>query len=401
MRRADEQESPRPAPERRTGVDQSAEVAAAQRWFLAQGLPAVLPRQALLDRVWSRSAPALAGLAAMALNSVIVVRLTGHRTIDIIGRPNLTEGFALAFLLVALPGAILTGWLVSRLSTQRRILAGLLSTVLVAIGVAFGGPSPHMAARLTVWAGSVALILLLTASGAGSVLGWAARSTLLNLTEVAGMFVRALPVVLLTFLVFFNTYVWLMAAIISRGRLWLAVGFLGVIAGAFLVSGTLDRVRPMMEAPSSVCDEQAELTGTPFLDMPQPPDSPPLTRRERINVVFIVATSQLGQVLTAAALTGAIFFAFGLILMSPELLDAWTRNEGSHDGRLLGMTLPIPNPLIQTTLLLTAITFMYLSAKAVTDREYRAAFVDPLVTDLQQTLLARDRYRGIIDRTAE
>ena len=192
-----------------------------------------------------------------------------------------------------------------------------------------------------------------------------------------------------------------MAAIVSRGRLWLAVGFLGVVAGAFLVSGTLDRVRPMLEAPGSVSEEQAELAGTPFLDMPQPPNSPPLSRQERINVVFVVATSQLGQVLTAAALTGAIFFAFGLILMSPELLDAWTRNEGTHDGQLLGMTLPIPNPLIQTTLLLTAITFMYLSAKAVTDHQYRAEFVDPLVADLQQTLLARDRYRGIIASTAK
>ena len=75
--------------------------------------------------------------------------------------------------------------------------------------------------------------------------------------------------------------------------------------------------------------------------------------------------------LAAATLTGAIFFAFGMILVSPQPLDAWTRNEGAHDGRLLGMTLPIPDPLIQTTLLLTAITFMYLSAKVVTDREYR------------------------------
>jgi hypothetical protein len=389
MRPADAEETPDRESVRPPGVGQRAELRAAERWFLAKGLPAVLPKQALLDRVWSRSAPALAGLAAMAINSVIVVQLTGHRTIDIDGRPNLTEGFALAFLVV------------SRLSTQARILAGLLSTVIVGVGVAFGGPSPHMPARLALWAGSMALILMLTAGGAGSVLGWAARSTVLNLTEVAGMFVRALPVVLLTFLVFFNTYVWLMAAIISRGRLWLAVGFLGVIAGAFLVSGTLDRVRPMLEAPSSVSHEQSELTGTPFLDMPQPANSPPLSRRERINVVFVVATSQLGQVLTAASLTGAIFFTFGLILMSPELLNAWTRNEGSHDGRLLGMTLPIPNPLIQTTLLLTAITFMYLSAKAVTDREYRAAFVDPLVADLQQTLLARDRYRGIIGGTAE
>ncbi len=369
---------------------------AAESWFLSQGLPAVLPRQALLRRVWSRSAPALAGLAAMALNSIIVVRLTGHRTVDINGRPNLTEGFVLALLTVALPGAALTGWLVSRLSTRGRTVAGWLATGVVAVGVLFGGPGPHLVGRILLWVGALAVILLLTASGAGSILSWTARSTLANLALVKGMFVRALPVVLLTFLVFFNTYVWLMAAIVSRGRLWLAVGFLFVIAGAFLVSGTLDRVRPMLESPSSLSEEHSELAGTPFTAMAEPADSPPLSHRERINVAFVVATSQLGQVLTAAALTGAIFFAFGLILVSPELLDAWTRDQGAHDGRLLGMTLPIPDPLIQTTLLLTAITFMYLSAKAVTDREYREAFVDPLIADLQRTLLARDRYRAAL-----
>ena len=383
---------------RRPGEEEPSSLRAAESWFLDQGLPAVLPREALLRRVWARSAPALAGLAAMAVNSVIVVRLTGHRTIDINGRPNLTEGFALALLTVALPGALLTGWLVSRLSTRGRVVAGLAATALVAVGVVFGGPGPHLLGRVLLWAGAVALILFLTASGVGSILGWAAHSTLSNLREVAGMFVRALPVVLLTFLVFFNTYVWLMAAIVSRGRLWLAVGFLLVIAGAFLVSGTLDRVKPMLESPSSVAEEHAELAGTPFAEMAEPGSSPPLSHRERVNVAFVVGTSQLGQVLTAAGLTGAIFFAFGLILVSPELLDAWTRNEGSHDGRLLGMTLPIPDPLIQTTLLLTAITFMYLSAKAVTDREYREAFVDPLIVDLQRTLLARDRYRAALDR---
>ncbi len=278
-----------------------------------------------------------------------------------------------------------------------RIIVGLLATVLVAVGVVFGGPGPHLLGRVLLWAGALTLILILSATGAGSILGWAARSILTNLTLVAGMFVRALPVVLLTFLVFFNTYVWLMAAIVSRGRLWLAVGFLFVIAAAFLVSGTLERVRPMLEAPSSLAEDTTPNCGARLSrTWPPAPDSPPLSRRERINVVFVVATSQLGQVLAAASLTGAIFFAFGMILVSPELLDAWTRDEGSHDGRLLGMTLPIPDPLIQTTLLLTAITFMYLCAKAVTDREYREAFVDPLVVDLQRTLLARDRYRAAL-----
>ena len=52
------------------------------------------------------------------------------------------------------------------------------------------------------------------------------------------LFVRALPVVLLTVVVFFNnTYAWLLAATIGRGRLWL-------IALAFLVArdGRLPRL---------------------------------------------------------------------------------------------------------------------------------------------------------------
>lgn len=370
---------------------------AAERWFLDQGLPTVLRRGALVRRVWSRSAPALAGLAALAANSIVVVRVSGHHTVDIDGRPDLTEGFVLALLAVALPGALLTGWLVSRLdSSSARVTAASVALGVIVVAILLGGPGSHVVAKSLLWVGLVLLTLVLTASGAGSILGWAARSAVGNLRLVASMFVRALPIVLLTFLVFFNTYVWLMAAIISRGRLWLAIGFLAVIAGVFLVSSTLDRVTPMLAAPGSLAEDQDRLAGTPFEDMPDPAASPKLSRAERTNVVFVVAASQLGQVLTAAGLTGSIFFVFGLILVSPELLNAWTRDQGSHDGQVLGMTLPVPDPLIQTTLLLTAITFMYLAAKAVSDHEYRATFVDPLVDQLRVTLVARDRYRATL-----
>jgi hypothetical protein len=45
-------------------------------------------------------------------------------------------------------------------------------------------------------------------------------------------------------------------------------------------------------------------------------------------------------------------------------------------------------------MMLTAITFMYLAAKAVSDREYRAQFLDPLMDQLRLTLVARQRYRS-------
>jgi len=111
--------------------------------------------------------------------------------------------------------------------------------------------------------------------------------------------------------------------------------------------------------------------------------------------VFVVAASQVTHVLTVALITGTVFFVLGLILVSPPVLDAWTRGNGRPDGQLLGMTLPIPDSLIQTTMLLTAITFMYLSAKAVTDTQYRAQFLDPLLDDVRLTIVALSRYRSM------
>ena len=134
------------------------------------------------------------------------------------------------------------------------------------------------------------------------------------------------------------------------------------------------------------------LAGTPFEHLPQPPRRGALSATERANVAFVLALSQLVQVLTVAIVTGVIFLVFGLILISPELLEAWTHGSPS-DGQFLGMTLPIPNALIQISLFLTALTFMYLAAKAVSDKEYRERFVEPLLEDLRLTLVARDRYR--------
>jgi hypothetical protein len=373
----------------------SADVYAADRWFLSRGLPAVVGKSALLRRVWSRSAPALAGLATIAGNSILIVAISGQHTIDIAGRPDLTESFVLGLLALAPVLAAVVGWLVSNIESpaRRRIVATAALAVIVLGGV-FGGPSQHSSVNMVLFGVAVTVILLLTATGVGSILGWVGELTLSNLAATAGMFVRALPVVLLTFLVFFNTYVWLMTSLISRGRLWLGMGFLFLVAGSFLVSTTLEKVRPLLEGSVAGPDETADLAGTPFADLADPPRSDPLSITERMNTVFVVAASQLTHVLTVAAMTGTVFFVLGMILVSPPVLDAWTRGNGRPDGELLGMTLPIPDSLIQTTMLLSAITFMYLAAKVVTDVQYRAQFLDPMLADLRTTMLARNRYRA-------
>jgi hypothetical protein len=375
---------------------------AAERWFLDNGLPSVLTRRARWRGLWPRSAAVLAGFAALMVVGLIIHQLVGNIDVDIEGRPTTVGWIVLAVLALTVPFVVITGWLVSRLQSHRaRYVASTASAAVALVSDTLTGDATDVAGTAL----GVALVPLLTATGLGSVLGWALKLAVSQLAAVGQLMLRALPVVLLTVLVFFNSPVWLMAASVSRGRLWLALLFLGIIAAVFLLRSTLERIRPMLTAPrppgneplalrAEDSDELAdELADTPFAKMADPAGAYPLTRRERFNVVSVLIVSQLVQVLTVALVTTLIFFVLGLILINPALLAAWTRN-GSSDGQLLWMTIPVPNALIQVTLFLGALTFMYLTARAVSDREYRSQFVDPLIEDLRLTLLARNRYRA-------
>ncbi|WP_006245299.1 hypothetical protein [Mycolicibacterium tusciae] len=370
---------------------------AADAWFLEHGLPAVLRPGRLVRRLWPRSAPALAAFAVFMINSAVVVQITGKYTVNIAGEPTRTEWFVLGLLVLVLPVAVLTGWLVSRISTVRgRTVAAIVAVVAGIVGGIIGGPSPRMLADLIFEAVVIAAILAMTASGLGSVLAWTARMTSSHLAAVGTLMIRALPVLLLTFLVFFNSPVWLMASTISRGRMWLALIFLSLIAAAFVVAVTTDRFRPVIEAPDAAVGRSSELTDTPFSAMPDPTETQTLNRAERLNVMFVLAVSQLAHIFVVAIVTAVIFLILGLILLSPEVLSAWTRGEGSSDGTFLGMTIPVPQSLIQVTMFLAALTFMYVSAKSAGDGEYRKQFLDPLSDDLALTLVARNRYRAAV-----
>lgn len=367
---------------------------AAEKWFLRKGLPFVLRPGVLVRQVWGRSAPAFAGLAVVSLNSVLLVGLTGKHTIDVGGTPTRTEWFVLGLLVLVLPVAVLVGWWVSRIEGLRsRDIASTVAFVASCVGAALGGPTPYPLRNVVYTVIVVAIMLCATATGVGSILGWAVRMVGTNLAASASLFVRALPVVLLTVLVFFNGYVWLMAALVSRPRLWLALLFLFGIAVAFLVTSTMERVHPILAPDAKVPADAARLEGTPFAELPDRPRRVPLSRAERSNVILVLGLSQTVQVMTVAVSTAMLFFVLGMILLSPELLEAWTRGSRS-DGEFLGMTLPIPQSLIQMTMFLAALTFMYLSARAVSDPEQRERFLDPLVDDLRLTLVARDRYRA-------
>jgi hypothetical protein len=141
--------------------------------------------------------------------------ISGDRHVDIVGNPTTVEWGRLAIVAATLPMAAIVGWLVSRLSGSRtRTVAAAIAVGFAAVaGFIENGP-PHLVGIVVL----VTLVLILTGCGAGAVLGWVVRMTLSHLTAVGTMAVKALPLVMLTVLMFFNPYAWTMAATISGRR---------------------------------------------------------------------------------------------------------------------------------------------------------------------------------------
>lgn len=364
---------------------------AEERWFLDRGLPSVLTRRARLRAIWSRSAPCLAFGATVAACSAATYWLTGRD--EYVGAPIAVQRIGLAAALLSIPVAAGIGWFVARRLTDhaQAITSTVSAVIALASGTVKGLTLEAHLAYLVTGAVLIALTLVVTASGLGSVLGWAVRLARAQIVAVWGLLVRALPVVLLSVLVFFNTTVWNLVATLSTARFGLALAIFVVIAAAFVVQGTVEHAKPTLMAAAASSRHTERLADTPFEDMRDPAEARPLTRGERFNIIFILAATQLARILTVAFVTWLLFFMMSLVLITPELLRTWSQHAPTYET-VLGYPIPVAQALIKMTLFLGALTFMYVSARAVGDGEYRYKFLDPLIEDLELTLLARNRY---------
>ena len=92
---------------------------AAENWFLRKGVPSVLTRRERWRRVWSRSAPALAGVAALQIAVLALTLGTGSPEIHIDTTTSARNWVGIVVLVVTVPAMALTGYAVSRLTADR------------------------------------------------------------------------------------------------------------------------------------------------------------------------------------------------------------------------------------------------------------------------------------------
>ncbi|MEO3759180.1 hypothetical protein ABGB19_12940 [Mycobacterium sp. B14F4] len=367
-------------------------------WFLHRGLPLVLTRRVRSRALIERSAPMVSGVGALIALTMMLAELTG-------GDPDM--GYvvrlgALTVLLVAAPfGLDLLHRVGTRPSEAGRRSAALLVMAVFVLGLPFAdsGFSGIAAAEALGFALVALLAVWLTYLGFGAIALWAFRFAWLQLGALGTLMSRALPLLMLTVVVYFTGELWQLAARWPRERIWQTIGFLGVVAILFVVTTIRDEVRALRDDRAESNDPVKLLEGTPLAGRDDTPvERTPLSVAEQINVVAVMVVSQVIQVVFFTTGLFAFFLVLGIVAIPDDVAVLWSAEDLCATGQppcpgtWFGIHVPVPQTVVHVSLFVAVLSGLYFTVSTSVDPQYRERFFDPLIADVAVSLAGRDAY---------
>ena len=367
-------------------------------WFLHRGLPLVLTRRVRSRALIERSAPLVSGVGAVISLTMMLAELTD-------GDPDFGYVIRLGVLTLLLIAAPFALYLLHRAGTTLgeagRRSAALLVMALFVFGLPFAdsGFSGIAAAEALALAIVALLAIWLTYIGFGSIALWAFRFAWVQLGALGTLMSRALPLLMITVLVYFTQELWQLSARITRERLWQTVAFLTLVAIAFMVTTIRDEVRALRDDRAEQSDPAKLLEGTPLATQPgHQPTRTPLSLAEQVNVVAVMVVSQAIQVVFFTAGLFAFFIALGIIAVPDEVTVLWSSEQSCPVGEppcagtWFGIHVPVPQTAVHTSLFVAVLSGLYFTVSTSVDPQYRQRFFDPLISDVAVSLAGRDAY---------
>ena len=337
--------------------------------FRRAGLPSFIASRTAREDVWTRALPLLGLVLAL----------------EVLGAVDLALSVAanVALLLVA-AGVLLGGLAAVNALRGRALLAGpaQVGTPELAGFVVLPALLPLVlngqpVSALVTAAGNLLLLGVLygvIGYGLVSIVRWAGRRLLGQLSTAGNLVARAIPLLLLfTLVLFVNTEMWQVFAELPTARVVAVVVLLAVVATVFLV----------VRVPREVGTLQAGLG----------PASPPLDRRERVNVGLVLLVAQGLQVLVVAVAVGAFFVALGMLTVSTSLTQTWT---GAPPDVLLGSgDFALTAELLRVAATIAGISGFYYAIAVVTDATYREEFASEITSEMEQSFADRVAYLAL------
>ncbi|RYP82081.1 hypothetical protein EKO23_22535 [Nocardioides guangzhouensis] len=285
---------------------------------------------------------------------------------------------------------------------RSRLAAVLLTGLLVgaAVGAVVGVLAGDVSIALTVGSQVLIAVLVLyalTTLRAGAIARWALRRTFGSLGLLFPLVTRALPLLLLfvTFL-FINTEVWQVSAELDGSVMWLTVLLFSTVAIGFL----LVRLPEEMEVFDKDLDPErvvAGVRGTPledaattYADRGDTEVDTRLGGLQKANLVLVLLIAQAVQVLLLSVSVFGFFVVFGVLAMDPTVIESWL---GHPPQAVLGGSARLSRELVQVSVFLAAFSGLYFTVYAVTDELYRKQFFTTIVRELERAVSARAAYR--------
>ena len=367
-------------------------------WFLQRGLPLVLTRRVRSRALIQRSAPMVSGIGAVIALTMTLAELTDD---------NPDYGYAirlgvLTLVLIAAPFAL---YLLHRSGTTRseagRTSAALLVMAIFVLGLPFAdsGFSGIAMAEIIGFAVVAVAAIWLTYLGIGSIVLWAFRFAWLQLGALGTLMSRALPLLMLTVVVFFTGELWQLAARMTRERLWQTIGFLALVAILFMVTTIRDEVKALRDDRAGQMDPAKLLEGTPLATAHgDAPARSALSVAEQVNVVAVMVVAQAIQVVLFTAGLFAFFVALGIVAVPDDVAVLWSAEETCPTGEppcagtWFGIHVPVAQTIVHVSLFVAVLSGLYFTVSTSVDPIYRERFFDPLISDVAVSLAGRDAY---------
>ncbi|ABM14249.1 MULTISPECIES: hypothetical protein [Mycolicibacterium] len=367
-------------------------------WFLHRGLPLVLTRRVRARKLVQRSAPMVSAVGALTAVTMLLADVTGES-------PDYGYAVRLGGIAVVLVAAPFVLEVLHRLGTRvgealRRWAAVLVMTIFVVVmPLTVSGWSGAAAAEAPAFILISLTAIWLTYLGFGSIALWAFRFAWVQLGALGTLMSRALPLLMLTVVVYFTGELWQLSARMTRERLWQTIGFLSIVALVFMIATIRDEVGALRQDRSAREDPAALLVGTPLESVrADPATRTPLSMAEQANVVAVMVVAQAIQVVLFTAGLFAFFLALGVIAIPDDVTVVWSGEQACAVGEppcagtWFGVHIPIPQTVVHTSLFVAVLSGLYFTVSTSVDPLYRQRFFDPLIADVAVSLAGRDAY---------
>ena len=223
----------------------------------------------------------------------------------------------------------------------------------------------------------LALIWAVVGYGLAWIVVWSVRRLLGQLATSFALLARAVPLLLVfSIVLFINAEMWQVFSSLSDLQVLEVAALFVVVGTVFVVARVPREVREL---------ERQVGEGTP-----------PLRRRQLVNVGLVLVVAQGLQVLTVAVVLGGFFVAFGALAIEASVVESWI---GSPPDPVAGTA--VTTELLRVSGALAAFSGLYYAIAVLTDGTYREEFLEDVTGSMRDTFRLRARYLALRDARAE